>query len=162
MLAEQTINTLTGLRESLYVLNTFLIHPCCTGSSYNCESSISLCNVIKCYVRNSPFMIIHVTDSPHCYVYDHLVTQTAPAISGGTGVKLRYTGTILVSFVLALTGFSITAKGNVCIYPRLWPDVTVKMNSSPNAGVSFISISKFHILFTHTEVVGDLRCESAL
>lgn len=141
------------LCESLYVVNTFLIHPCCIGSS---------CNVIKCYVRNSPFMIVHVTDSPHCYVYDQLVIQTAPAISGGKEIMLSYTGTILLSFVLALTDLSISAKGNVCIYPRLWPDVTVKMNSSHNAGISLISISKFHIVFTHTEAVGDLRCESTL
>lgn len=46
-------------------------------------------------------MIIHDTDSPHCYVYDQLVTQTAPGISGGKVVMFRYTGTILVSFVLA-------------------------------------------------------------
>lgn len=96
------------------------------------------------------------------FVYDKLVIRTAPAISGGKGIMLSYTGTILLSFVLALTGLSITAKGNVCIYPRLWPDVTVKMNSSHNAGISLISMSKFHILFTHTEAVRDLRCESTL
>lgn len=67
-------------------------------------------------------MMIHVIDLAvalyHIYVYDQLVTQKGLAISGGTGVMFRYTGTIMISFVLALTSLSITAKGNVCIYLR--------------------------------------------
>lgn len=149
------------LWEWLYVVNTFLIHPCCIGSSCMWELNQPLqCDQVLCKEFSIHDRSRHWF-SP-LFVYDKLVIWTAPAISGGKGIMLSYTGTILLSFVLALTGLSITAKGNVCIYPRLWPDVTVKMNSSHNAGISLISISKFHILFTHTEAVRDLRCESTL